>query len=210
METILIADDHEIVRQAVRMMVDTLQGHYKILEAATCSEAITILSEQKVSFAILDMSYADGNIFSSDQQLSDYCKKTAILIYSMNDERIYGKRLLQKGVRGFVSKQASVHELKVAIDNLLKGEVYLSPWLKESFCMPEKTSQAKHPIEALSDRELEVAEYIMTGMGTKEIAWKMNLDITTISTYRRRAFEKLDVQNVIQLKDKFLFYKAHH
>ncbi|HEY6900510.1 MAG TPA: helix-turn-helix transcriptional regulator, partial [Puia sp.] len=73
---------------------------------------------------------------------------------------------------------------------------------------PSGSDKIGNPIEALSDRELAVVEYTTSGMGTKEIAHKMNLDITTISTYRRRAFKKLKVQNLFELKDKFMLYKV--
>lgn len=207
METILIGDDHEIVRRGVRMMIESFSRPYKFIEAATCTAVMDALSGQSVQYAILDMMLADGNIFSSIQQVTDYTRDTGILVYSMNAEKIYARRLIQKGMRGFVSKQASVEELETAIRHLLNGEIYLSPALKEAIFVPEKVDLMENPLDALSDRELEVVEYIATGMGAKEIAHKMNLDITTISTYRRRAFEKLEVKNVIELKDKFLLYK---
>lgn len=90
----------------------------------------------------------------------------------------------------------------------LNGQVYISDELKATLLNTSRTKLTQNPIDLLSDRELEVMEYVAIGMGTKEIAQKMNLDITTISTYRRRAFEKLDVQNTIELKEKFLLYKT--
>lgn len=208
METILIGDDHEIVRRGVRMIIESFSRPYHFIEAATCTEVMQALMGRQVHYAILDMLLADGNIFSTLHELADY-KETGILVYSMNAEKIYARRLMQKGVRGFVNKQASMEELEIAIRNLLNGEIYLSPALKEAISVPEKVDLMENPLDTLSDRELEVVEYITIGMGAKEIAQKMNLDITTISTYRRRALEKLEVQNVMELKDKFLLYKLH-
>jgi two-component system invasion response regulator UvrY len=207
METILIADDHQIVRRGVRMIIESLPQKYHITEAATCREVIQLLGKQPIQYAVLDMSLADGNIFSAFQPDMDHIRKTNILVYSMNAEKIYARRLMQKGVRGFVSKQAPIEELEMAIHSLLKGEIYLSPRIKEDLFSPIKSGPSENPIDSLSDRELEVMEYVAMGMGSKEIAGKMNLDITTVSTYRRRAFEKLDVQNMIELKEKFLLYK---
>jgi two-component system invasion response regulator UvrY len=207
METILIADDHEIIRRGVRMIIESFPKKYNFIEAASCSEVTEILSSRQVNYTILDMCLADGNIFSSIQQITRYCDKTRILVYSMNAEKIYARRLMQKGIRGFISKQSSMEELENAVRNLLKGEIYLSPALKEDLFRPAKTSLLENPVDLLSDRELEVVEYVAIGMGAKQIAQRMNLDITTISTYRRRAFEKLEVENMIELKDKFLLYK---
>jgi DNA-binding NarL/FixJ family response regulator len=206
METILIADDHQIVRRGVRMIVESISKKIDIVEAATCAEVIKVFSCQQVQYAVLDLSLADGNFFPVIQDTINF-SHTKILVYSMNSEKIYARRLMQKGIRGFVSKQAPISELETAVQSLLKGDIYLSPHLKEDLLNPVKTASHTNPIDALSDRELEVVEYIATGVGSKEIASKMNLDITTVSTYRRRAFEKLDVQNPMELKEKFLLYK---
>jgi two-component system, NarL family, invasion response regulator UvrY len=205
-ETLLIADDHELIRQGVRMIIESLPQKYHIIEADTCAKVIQLFSNQQVHHCVLDMFLADGNLFSSVDQITSN-RQTNILVYSMNAEKIYAGRLMQKGVRGFVSKQAPIQELESAIMCLLKGEMYLSPGMKEGLFKTGKTNLPENPIDTLSDRELEVVEYVAIGMGAKEIANKMNLDITTVSTYRRRAFEKLDVQNMIELKDKFLLYK---
>ena len=208
METVLIADDHEIVRRGIRMMIESFSQKYHIIEASTCTEVIRTLSNGRINYAILDMFLADGNIFSGIQQITACSHQTRILIYSMNSERIYAKRFMDKGVRGFVCKQAPVEELEKAIRSVFKGDIYLSQELKEVLFKTSNPDLPENPIDLLSDRELEVVEYIAIGMGSKEIAQKMSLDMTTISTYRRRAFEKLDVQNMIELKDKFLLYKT--
>jgi two-component system, NarL family, invasion response regulator UvrY len=207
METVLIADDHEIVRRGTKMIIESFSRKYNFIEATTCDEVMQALSAQPIQYAVLDMFMEDGNVFTSIQQIPDYFQQTDILVYSMNAEKIYARRLIQQGVRGFVCKQASIQELELAIRSLLDGEIYLSGSLKKSLFDSSKKGAAKNPIDLLSDRELEVVEYITVGLGVKEIAVKLNLDITTVSTYRRRAFEKLDVENMIELKDKFLLYK---
>jgi two-component system, NarL family, invasion response regulator UvrY len=206
METILIADDHEIVRMGIRSIIENQPKQYIVVEAATCAEVIQALSNHPVQFTILEMFLADGNIFSTVHQFMESVSATSVLVYSMN-EKIYARRLMQKGIRGFVSKKAPVQELENAIHCLLKGEIYLSAGMKEDFFKPGKADLFINFVDSLSDRELEVVEYLAIGQGATEIAQKMKLDITTVSTYRRRAFEKLGVHNVIELKEKFLLYK---
>ena len=205
METILIADDPEIIRRGVKTIIESFSREYNFIEVSTCSGVIQTLSRETVHYAVLDMFLADGNLFSFIEQLALSSSKTGILIYSMNSENIYGKRLLDKGIRGFISKQAGVSELENALRTLMKGEIYLSHELKKSLI--SVNGSTGNPVDSLSDRELEVVEYASMGMGTKEIAAKMNLEASTISTYRRRAFEKLKVQNIIELKEKFQLYK---
>lgn len=189
METILIADDHEIVRRGLRMMIETFPTKYHFIEATTCAEVMKILSGQRVHYTILDMTLADGNVLSVLEQLGHYSQQTNILIYSTNAARIYAWRLIQKGIKGFVEKQASMDELEKAICEVLRGEVYLSPELKQGLLDPTGKQVSANVLDTLSDRELEVVEYLATGLGSKEIGHKMKLDITTVSTYRRRAFE---------------------
>jgi two-component system, NarL family, invasion response regulator UvrY len=208
METILIADDHEIVRQGIRRIIESFPKKYRFLETSTCKGVIDTLASEKVEYIILDMHLEDGNIFSTINNFTDYCTKTNILVYSMNAEKIYARRLVQKGVKGFVSKQAPVGTLEAAIRNILNGERYLSPWLKEALSRQSKTDQLENPIDSLSDRELEVIEYTSSGMGVKEIAMRMKLEAATVSTYRRRAFDKLGVENVVELNNKLTLYKV--
>jgi DNA-binding NarL/FixJ family response regulator len=208
METVLIADDHEIVRRGVRMLIESFPKKYQFIEANSCTEVAQILSREQIHYAILDMVLADGNILSVTQQIEACSRQTNILVYTMNAERIYARRLIEKGIRGFLCKQTPIEELEKAIRSILRGEVYLSTELKLTLLNSSRTNLAQNPVDSLSDRELEVVEYVAIGMGTKEIGHKMNLNITTISTFRRRAFEKLDVKNTIELKEKFLLYKT--
>ena len=122
MKTILIADDHEIVRCGVRMIINSFPQKYHVIEASTCTQVIQTLSGQQVHHAILDMNLADGNLFSAVQTTA-YCHQTNILVYSMNAEKIYAPRLMQKGARGFVSKQAKIEELENAIRCVFNGEI---------------------------------------------------------------------------------------
>lgn len=208
METVLIADDHQIVRRGIRMMIENFPLTYQIIEASSCAEVAQILSGGKIDYAILDMVLTDGNLLSIIEQIESCSAQTHILVYSMNAERIYARRLIEKGVRGFLSKQTSIEELEKAVRSIFKGEMYLTDDVKERLINHSRTGIEQNPIDDLSDRELQVVEYLVIGMGTKEIAVKTGLDITTISTYRRRAFEKLEVQNSIELKEKFLLYRT--
>lgn len=206
MKTILIADDHQMIRRGIRMIIESLPGDYHLVEAASCAEVMRTLAGQEVHYTILDMMLTDGNIFTDTAFIPTYSGVTNILVYSMAAEKVYGRRLIQKGVRGFVSKNAGIEDLETAIKMVLNGDIYLSPALKEDLVRAVKTQESGNPLDALSDRELGVVEYSVLGMGSKEIARKMNLDITTISTYRRRAFKKLDVQNMVELKNKFILH----
>lgn len=209
METVLIADDHEIVRDGIRSMIEDISSQYQFIEVATCADVINVLSQNTVQYTILDMFLADGNIFSAIDLISRFSQQTNILVYSQNAEKIYARRLLEKGIRGFVSKTASMAELEKALRELLKGNHYLSAELVNLLLHP-KDEGSSNPLDKLSDRELEVVEYLAMGFGAKEISQKMDLDITTVSTYRRRAYDKLQVKNFVEMKDKLNLYKMNY
>ena len=204
MKNILIADDHEIVRRGIKSIIDDFNEQYNFFEGSTCKEIEKIFAKEPIDYIVLDMFLVDGNAFSIVDRIIKHHPGTGILIYTMNAEKIYGKRFMQKGVRGFVCKQASVTELEQAIKTFLNDEIYMSAELQKHL----RDDTTESPIDSLSDRELEVVEYLSMGMGAKEISNQMNIDISTVSTFRRRALEKLGVENNVELKDKFLLYKT--
>jgi two-component system invasion response regulator UvrY len=207
METILIADDHELIRRGIRTIIEGFSQPYNLIEASTCAEVIQVLSTQQVHYAVLEMLLAGENIFSTAWPIMEYIPQTETFVYSINPEKLYARRLMQKGIRGYLCKQASLEELEIAIRSFLKGETYVSASLKDTISLPARAGLSKNPIDALSDRELEVVEYLVTGMGANEIARLMGLGVTTVSTYCRRVFRKLQVDNIIDLRDRFLLLK---
>lgn len=207
MEHILIADDHTIIRRGIKMLLEKHCRNVTYIEAATCAEVRETFRTRPINYAILDLSYGDGNLFSATEELEQFSRQAKILIYSMNTERIYAQRLIGKGVKGYVNKLASMEELEKALKTVLNGDMYLSPALKEMLFTTIHKDSTGNPFDQLSDRELEVIEYLSIGLGTKEVARRMNLDATTISTFRRRAFEKLSVENPVELKEKLMLYK---
>jgi len=101
-------------------------------------------------------------------------------------------------------------ELEKALQEFPKGNIYLSRGLRELMVDPSGYESSANPLDSLSDRELEVLEYLDLGLGSKEISQKMKLDITTVSSYRRRAYEKLQVQNLVEMREKLALYKMKY
>ncbi len=208
MTTFLIADDHEIIRSGIRMMLSSMGRNFEILEAGSCADILSCMKQQKrINFAVLDMFFPDGNILSITHSLIEHNPQIKVLIYSMSPERIYGKRFLSMGVKGFLSKGESIETLELALNKVIDGEVYMSPNLQESIVAGFKQDEGTNPIDLLSNRELEVAEYLLAGMGTKEIAIRISLDITTVSVHKRRILKKLAVENLVDFREKYLLYK---
>jgi two-component system, NarL family, invasion response regulator UvrY len=207
MKTILIADDHEIVRHGIKMMIKSFDETCTFYEASTCVETEKLLKTQQIQYIVLDLFLTDGNAFPIVDSIAEQYPDAGILIYTMNAEKVYAKRLMQKGVRGFVSKQASVAELEQAIKDFLNDKKHIYSTLMKELFKEGLSNVEPNPIDLLSDRELEVVEYLIMGLGAKEISNKMNVGISTISRFRQRALEKFGVENNVELKDKFLLYR---
>lgn len=203
MKTVLLADDHEIIRLGIQMIIERNFGAHNFVDASTCKEVNQILSKDHIDYIVLDLFLADGNTFPLVDHILGQYPGVSILVYTSSPETIYGKRLIQKGVRGFVCKQAGIAEVEQAICIFFNGGIYLSSELKEILAETNK----KRAVDTLSDRELEVVEYLTMGMPIKEISYKMKVDSTTVSHYRKRILSKLGVENNIDLKEEFSLYK---
>ncbi len=137
--------------------------------------------------------------------------KMDILIYSMSNEIIYGKRVLQMGAKGFLNKDADEEEVLRALQMFLSGENYISRSLNNLLIndlrkTKIKTKPNENPFTNLSNREVEVTHHLLFGKGVKEISAKMNLHANTVVTYKNRVFEKLSIHNIIDLTNMAKLY----
>ena len=127
-----------------------------------------------------------------------------ILIYSMSNEDIYGKRLLQMGAKGFLNKNADEEEVIRALQIFLSGQNYISNRLNNLLINALRSAKSKtneNPFTGLSNREVEVTHHLLIGKGVKEISGQMNLHANTVVTYKNRVFEKLSIHNLVELSN---------
>lgn len=205
---ILIADDHVIIRRGLKFILDANFSGSFISEAGTINEIKELLGQYAYTHLILDMQILDMNIMEYLPEIRKSLPLIPILIYTMSSEEIYGKRMLEMGATGFLSKESLEEEVIESLGLFLSGMPYMSVYLKDKI---QKESNNKHssesPIDDLSDRELNVMNYILKGNGVKEIAIKLELKPTTVATYKARIFNKLGVTNVIALKSILDIYR---
>lgn len=207
METILIADGHALIRKGIRMIIEGFQKKYKIIETSTCSDVKKLMGRRQVQYAIVDLLLPDGNLLFPADNMLIYSQQVKILVYTASTDKLYARWLFQKGIRGYLCKQSSIADLEKAIGTVLNNEIHLTASQKEILFKPAAASIPKSPFELLTAREITVAEGLLTGIGTSELARMMELDKSTVSTYRKRLFEKMEVKNVLELKDKFIWYQ---
>jgi two-component system invasion response regulator UvrY len=196
--TILVADDHAIVRKG---LIELLGEDFKDLvvhQATNSQQALDIIDRHKLDVILLDISMPGRNGIETLKQIRSQGIKTPVLMLSMHPEDQYAIRSLKAGASGFINKESATDELLTAVHRLLQGKKYITPSVAEKLI--DAGEQSDKPVhESLSDREMQVLQQIASGKTVSEIAEELSLSVNTISTYRTRLLEKLSLNNSAEL-----------
>jgi len=207
---ILVVDDQSIVRYGAALLIHEHFSDVKVDVAGDVNEMVTALLTTSYNVILLDINIPGGNDFGMLDIIRLRQPKVKILIFSGYPESIYARRYISEGAHGYLSKLSAEKELKVAINTVLQGKVYMSSSLKHELdtMQPGQTHTDDNPFHTLSDRELEVLNLLVVeGLGLMQISSRLNVQLSTVSTYKRRIFEKLNVGNIIELGEKARLYK---
>lgn len=207
---ILLADDHAIIRLGMKFILDSQFNNCSADEVEDCKCLLEMLRKKVYSHLILDLQLQDCNVINIFSGIRSEFPELQILIYTMSPEEIFGKRLLQLGASGFLSKQSHETEVKRALRLFLMGRRYISDMLQEQFRREaESIVKSQNPFVDLSEREMAVAHNLLKGKGVKEIAGELNLKSTTVATYKARIFDKMGVNNMSELHSVARMYQFH-
>lgn len=210
MPCILIADDHVIIRRGLVFLLDSNFGQFEIVEAESTTEIFPLLKKHAFTHLILDMQLQDGNVMEIFGELRKEYPNIKILIYTMSPEDIFGRRMIQMGADGFLSKLSPEPEVLTALRMFLDGKKYLSSNLNdiiETHKNP-KTRLQKSPFEQLSTRETAVLIRLLKEQGVKEISRELDIKSSTAATFKARLFDKLGVSNIIDLQNLAQMYNV--
>ncbi len=197
---IAVADDHEIVRNGLMMLIDKEKNMEVQVQASSCSELISLLKEESIDLLILDLNLGDKNGIESIENVSDLFPTLPILVLSTYPEEPYAIQTFKAGASGYLNKTLISSELIKAINKITAGKKYISESLAENLAYGFSLEKSNtDPFELLSKREYEVLSLIASGQAYKEIASKLNLSPKTVSTYRTRILEKLNLTSTAQL-----------
>jgi len=209
-KTVLVVDDHPLMRQGLALLINQQQDMVVCGEAEEAQAAMQAIARQKPDILILDISLngPDGLEVLKSIRASD--PGLPVLILSMHDEAIYAERALRARANGYIMKQEASEKVLVAIRRILNGDLYLSDRMSNKMLQQfigGAPSMIQSRIAALSDRELEVFRLIGEGRTTREIADELHLSIKTVETYQAHIKEKLAlrtgrelIQHAIQWK----------
>lgn len=202
---VLIVDDHPLVRESVKLLIQQESGWVVCGEAEDRDQALEIIAALEPHLVVLDLSLKDSHGTELIKILRDQYPKMFILVLSMHDELIYAERAIRAGAHGYVAKNEDLSKIRAAIRCVLSGEIFwseraavrvASKFARSSSAAQSSTNQAT---DILTDREMQVFELIGTGRSTRQIASVLHIDISTVETYRFRIKDKLKLKNASEL-----------
>jgi two-component system, NarL family, invasion response regulator UvrY len=194
----LVADDHSIVRTGLKTLLKDLQPLAQLDEAADGDLVAELVKKNDYDMVVMDFNMPGTDAMTLISNLLAYREKIRILVFSMNSEKLYARRLLKLGVLGYLSKESPAEEIRLALETVSNGQLYLSPELKR-YMYEDMVKKSDNPFEKLSNREIQIAKYFLLGYSVSEIMQTLNLHSSTVATHKLRCFEKLSVKNVFEL-----------
>jgi DNA-binding NarL/FixJ family response regulator len=202
---VFIVDDHKIMREGIRNLLEE-SGEFTVVgEAGEISSAINSCETLQPDLLILDLFLADGNGLDAIPRLQNICPQTSIVVLSMHDDESSVASALHLGARGFILKKASSSDLRAALRAVSTGGVYLSPEVSDQMLSRMSGRRNARPkprasgLDSLSPREIEVLKLIAEGKTSKEIAIDLNLQVETVRTYRKSLMRKIGINHVAGL-----------
>ena len=200
--SVLLVDDHPIVRQGLQQMIDREPDLTVCGEAEEARSALQAIAVLKPDIVVMDISLNGPSGIEILRTVRQTDAKLRVLVLSMHDETVYAERALRAGANGYIMKHEAAEKVLLAMRRILNHEVYVSDHISEKMLRQYvgRTAGMMHsPIEDLTDRELEVYRMIGEGHGTREIAEKLHLSVKTVETYQAHIKEKMSFRSARQL-----------
>jgi len=199
---VMLVDDHAMVRQSMTSLLNSIHNLQVVTEAGTAAQTLEILASKiPVDIVLLDLTLKDVIDLDLLHQLSILYPELPVLVVSMHNERVYAERALRSGARGYVMKQEQGEMLIKAINEVLQGNVYLSPAMTSFFLKrnARKKMDTGPSTNHLTDSEAEILQMIASGLGSQEIATLTNRSVKTVEAHRANIRNKFNLKNSADL-----------
>lgn len=199
---ILIVEDHPMFREQIAHLIGREPDMLICGEADNIRDGLELACKLQPHLIIVDISLRGASGLELLKQLRGQALDIPALVLSMHDESLYAERAFRAGARGYITKHEASAKVMTAVRQVLQGEIFVQP--KFVSVLVKKIASgdnvAADSVSALTDRELDVFEFIGRGLTTREISARLNIGATTIETYRARIKEKLQLENAAQLQ----------
>jgi DNA-binding NarL/FixJ family response regulator len=202
--TVLLAEDHEIVREGLRKILEAENDIEVVGEASTGRQAVALAKKLSPAVVVMDIAMPLLNGIEATRQIVDAETETKVLILSAHSDDAYIEKAISMGASGFLIKQTSAHVLSDAIREIEKGNTYFSPSVAKRFHHQQQTAldrngQLKTTETHLTPREMEVLQLIAEGEANKQIASELKISIKTVEKHRDHLMQKLNIHDTAGL-----------
>jgi DNA-binding NarL/FixJ family response regulator len=196
--TIVVADDHKIVREGIRKLLETREDFKVVGEASDGEEAVQMVLDKQPDVALMDIWMPRLSGIDATRRIGKRGLDTKVLVLSMHESRTYVEEVLRAGAAGYIVKNAASSDLLQAIDAVCSGASYLSPSITQQVvdAIARPGDAAPSGVATLTDREREVLQLIAEGLSSKEIAGMLGVSLKTVDSHRSNLMEKLDIHKV--------------
>ena len=195
---ILLADDHAVVRQGFKMILDAQPDMEIVGEAANGREAVDLAEQLHPDVVVMDVAMPELNGIEATRRLASSVPHARVVALSMHKDSVYVREILRAGARGYLLKDSGAADLVAAIHAVASGESYLSPAVSNAV-LDDYRRIATNPIDLLTSREREVLQLLAESKTNKEIAGVLNLSVYTVEAHRGRIMEKLNLHSIGEL-----------
>lgn len=199
--TFLLADDHSLIRQGLLFVIDDVATESKIFQAANLRQTVECVTSHHIDIAIIDAHFPDGNSLNVLPEIKTINPEIKILIFTGIDESTQALKFINAGANGFLSKMSEEDEIQNAVQKMVQHGEYLSSETQKLLLESFRNPSMANPLSRLTEREYQIAEMYAEGLGNLEIANRLEVKQNTISTIKKRLFEKLEVGNIVELID---------
>jgi DNA-binding NarL/FixJ family response regulator len=201
--TVFLADDHAVLRDGLKFMIEAQAGMEVVGAAANGREAVRQIEQLCPDVVIMDIAMPELNGIEATQQVGDLCPDTGVIILSMHHSPEHINRALQAGARGYLLKESASTEIIEAITQVNAGHRYLckkvAAQMVDQFLNPTETAPGAEALASLSPREREVLQLVVEGHTTADIADRLALSTRTVDNYRSRIMQKLNISTLPDL-----------
>ena len=201
--TVFLADDHAVVRDGLRVLLEAHPDISVIGDAVNGRETVRLVTQLRPDVVVMDIAMPDLNGIEATRQIYEVCPSAQVIILSMHSTTEHVFRALQAGARGYLLKESAGIEVVNAVRAVHAGHRYLSQnisdWLVDDYVRQRQATEGKGPLALLSPREREVMQLVVEGKSSAEIAGILSLSLKTVETYRSRLMHKLGISDLPSL-----------
>ncbi len=205
---ILIADDHSVIRQGISLILKQIGFDSQVDHVNSFPSMINQIKSDSYELIVLDISIPEGRGVQMIELIRQFIPEVKILIFSAHPEELYAVKYLRAGADGYLNKMTSEEELQFAFREMIQTGRFFSQTTQFLLDKADLNPTSTNPFFSLSARELEIAKLLVKGEGNLEIANKLELQNSTVSTYKNRIFEKLSIKSTVALANMFETYGA--